>query len=206
MPASNAGSSTFSTALNTGIRLYAWNTKPIDDARPLVRSASDNAWRSTPSSSTRPPSTSSSPEQQLSSVVLPEPDGPITATNSPSCTTRSMLRSASTSSAPVRYTLRTASAMSSWSVTFSPSAGKRLRLAHAHSAQRFRELLRPAWAQGRDRVGHVAGGLARPLERDALVAAQHEPAAVLGLDRHRLGHQPVVDVDDHAVVARVERA
>ena len=37
-PASSSGISTFSTALSTGIRLNAWNTKPIDDgpiARPL---------------------------------------------------------------------------------------------------------------------------------------------------------------------------
>ena len=46
---------------------------PIDDARFAVRCASESACRSTPSSSTRPPSMSSRPEQQLSSVVLPEP-------------------------------------------------------------------------------------------------------------------------------------
>ena len=43
-PASNNGISTFSTALSTGMRLNDWNTKPIDDARSRVRSASLISW------------------------------------------------------------------------------------------------------------------------------------------------------------------
>ena len=101
-PASSKGSSTFSVALNTGIRLKAWNTKPMAWARCLVRRASLMAMMSSPLTSTEPPSMSSSPERQLSSVVLPEPDGPMTARNSPRSTTRSMPRKASTVSAPVR--------------------------------------------------------------------------------------------------------
>ena len=48
---------------------------------------------------------------------------------------------------------------------------------------------------GRLRHAH----LSRETPVDSL--AEDEPAAVLGLDRHRLGHRAVFDVDRHAVVA-----
>src|ERR1051326_758599 len=50
---------------------------------------------------------SSSPERQLSSVVLPQPLGPIIATISPRCTEKSTPRSAATFPAPASYSLRT---------------------------------------------------------------------------------------------------
>ena len=87
--ASRSGSSTFSVAVKTGIRLNAWKMKPIVSARWRVRFASESSWIEWPSTSTRPASISSRPERQLSSVVLPEPDGPITARNSPAGTARS---------------------------------------------------------------------------------------------------------------------
>ena len=68
------------------MRLNCWNTKPIDSARLRVRAASLDSWSDTPSSITRPASMSSRAERQLRSVVLPEPDGPITERNSPSPT------------------------------------------------------------------------------------------------------------------------
>ncbi len=102
MPASSSGSSTFSATVKTGMRLNAWKMKPIAVARWLVRAASDMANRSLPSTSTRPASMSSNPDRQLSSVVLPDPDGPITATSSPRSTTRLSSASASTSTSPVR--------------------------------------------------------------------------------------------------------
>ena len=101
-PASSRGSSTFSMALKTGIRLKAWNTKPMAWARCLVRRASLMEVMSSPLTITDPASMSSRPDRQFNSVVLPEPDGPITATNSPRSTTRSTPRNASTVSAPVR--------------------------------------------------------------------------------------------------------
>src|SRR5215213_13995 len=112
-PPSSSGSSTFSAAVNTGIRLNAWKMNPIEVARWVVRSASDIANRSWPATSTRPPSMSSSPDRQFNKVVLPDPDGPITATISPSPTVRSRSTRASTWISPVRYTLRTRSATSS---------------------------------------------------------------------------------------------
>ena len=106
-PVSSKGSSTFSTAVNTGIRLNVWNMKPMCCARYSVRRESAMAWRSSPSTSTVPSSMSSRPERQLSNVVLPLPDGPITERYWPRGIRRSTPRSASTSSAPVRYVLTT---------------------------------------------------------------------------------------------------
>ena len=71
-------------------------------ARCSVRSESGNSWIDLPSTSTRPPSMESSPDRQLRSVVFPDPDGPMTATNSPGETVKSTPRSASTSSTPDR--------------------------------------------------------------------------------------------------------
>ncbi len=51
---------------------------------------------------TRPASGRSSPPTQLSNVVFPEPERPVTATMLPAAATRSTPRSARTSSAPVR--------------------------------------------------------------------------------------------------------
>src|SRR4029453_8682104 len=128
-PLSSSGSSTFSAAVNTGMRLKAWKTKPMEVARWAVRLASERANRSWPATSTRPPSMSSSPDRQFNRVVLPEPLGPMTATSSPRRTFRSSPARASTSMPPVRYTLRTRSATSRgvswpfWSTWGSSSSG-----------------------------------------------------------------------------------
>src|SRR5258706_12983668 len=159
---------------------------------------------------------SSRPEQQLSNVVLPEPEGPITETNSPSCTTRSTSRSASTSSAPVWYVLRTRSAMSrasTDSVTSSPSAAgaatsnrkwKSVVLSHPYPAQGLGQLLRAARSKRRHGLRDITDLLLLPLDRGTARLAQDEPASVLGLDRHRLGHRALLDVDRHALGARIQ--
>src|SRR5713226_4485371 len=54
-----------------------------------------------------PSSTVSRPERQLSSVVLPQPLGPMIATISPDSTPRSILLRASTRSCPLRQIFRT---------------------------------------------------------------------------------------------------
>src|SRR6202171_1588870 len=97
---SRSGISTFSTAESTGSRLKAWKTKPMFWLRYAVRARSDIVDRSWPSTTTCPPSKPSSPDRQLSNVVLPEPDGPTMATISPRSIERSIPRSASTSLAP----------------------------------------------------------------------------------------------------------
>ena len=54
-------------------REYSWNTSAIASGGPSTRS---------PRSSTSPRVGSSRPDMHLSSVVLPQPDGPTTHTNS----------------------------------------------------------------------------------------------------------------------------
>src|SRR5690349_9180617 len=57
--------------------------KPIWDARQRDISLSDRRSRRSPATSIAPASDRSMPPSRLSSVVLPDPDGPITATKSP---------------------------------------------------------------------------------------------------------------------------
>src|SRR5256886_9836604 len=79
--------------------------KPTFARRYLTRSPSPKSTRLEPSTSIRPAVGRSIPPMRLSSVVFPHPDGPWTATSSPSATCMSRPRSAITSDFPVRYTL-----------------------------------------------------------------------------------------------------
>src|SRR5215203_135425 len=63
--------------------------KPILSALKRVRLLSDIPEMDSPATKTSPPSNSSRPERQFKSVVLPHPEGPITASISP----REMLKS-----------------------------------------------------------------------------------------------------------------
>ena len=99
-PATSSGSSAFSTPERTGIRLYDWKMKPILSARKRVRRRSDMPLMASPATYTSPPSTSSRPERVLSSVVLPQPDGPMMATISPRSMPRSTPLSACTRRSP----------------------------------------------------------------------------------------------------------
>src|SRR5439155_14111115 len=89
------GTCTFSSAVSVAIRLWNWNTKPTVCARYAARSPS----RSTRRAPTwiEPPSGRSSAPIRLSSVDLPQPDGPVSATNSPGAR-----RSETSSSARIR--------------------------------------------------------------------------------------------------------
>ena len=78
------GISTFSVAVNAGSRWWNWNTKP------MLRRAQRGDARSRRASPSRGPASryepavgGSSRPIRLSSVDLPEPDGPISAANSP---------------------------------------------------------------------------------------------------------------------------
>ncbi len=73
---------------------------PIFSARYLVLSRSVMSVRSLPRMSTCPSVRSSRPDMQLSRVVLPHPEGPMTATISPSLTDRSTPLKASTLTFP----------------------------------------------------------------------------------------------------------
>ena len=76
-------------------------------ARNRVRSLSDISCTDAPSITTSPLVTSSMPEKVLSSVVFPEPDGPITATICPLPMERSIPCRACTSISPARYVFTT---------------------------------------------------------------------------------------------------
>ena len=69
-------------------RLYSWKTSAIVSGGPCT---------GVPSSRTSPAVGSSSPATHLSSVVLPQPDGPTMQTNSPAATSNDRSPTASTS-------------------------------------------------------------------------------------------------------------
>ncbi len=75
-----------SSTLSEGIRLYAWKTKPTRSRRSSVRRVSFSPEISRPSMRTLPAVGESSPAAQCIRVLLPEPEGPITARNVP-CST-----------------------------------------------------------------------------------------------------------------------
>ena len=84
-----AGSVTFSRALKAGSRWWNWNTKPMLRPRSAVISASERLAVSRPAMLSRPPVGRSRRPMMLSRVLLPEPDGPISAANSPCARLRS---------------------------------------------------------------------------------------------------------------------
>ena len=107
VPSSSSGRVTFSRAVSPARRLKSWNTKPTVRRRSAARSLADAVARSWPSMSTWPPDGSSIAPAMVSSVLLPEPLGPITATSVPGATSRSMSTRASTRPAPSPYDLDT---------------------------------------------------------------------------------------------------
>ena len=80
---SSSGSSTFFSAVSAGSRLYSWNTKPTCVARQRDRAPPLSPPMETPPTSMSPCVGASMPPSMLSSVVLPEPDGPMRARKSP---------------------------------------------------------------------------------------------------------------------------
>jgi hypothetical protein len=75
----------FANTVRQGKRLSVWNTKPRSTPGPLT---------GRPSSLTSPALAGSRPATMRRNVVLPQPEGPTTAMNSPRSTTRSMSCSA----------------------------------------------------------------------------------------------------------------
>ena len=82
-PVGASAASTFSSAVSVGIRLNCWKTKPKARSRSSASSPSPSTPRSRPSKRTLPELGRSSAPSSCSSVVLPEPLGPSSATNSP---------------------------------------------------------------------------------------------------------------------------
>ncbi len=78
----------FWNAVRTGIRLYIWKTKPTWRALQAVSLWAERAVISSPDTATLPVVGRSSPPSRFRSVVLPEPEGPMKATNSPGSMSR----------------------------------------------------------------------------------------------------------------------
>ena len=74
---SSSGSSTFRAAVSTGSRLYSWKTNPMCRARHADSLPPDSLSMRSPATVIDPSLGVSSPPIRFSSVVLPEPDGPI---------------------------------------------------------------------------------------------------------------------------------
>jgi hypothetical protein len=84
------------------MRLTAWNTKPTLSWRNAVSRAGLNELISTPSTVTVPLVAVSRPPAMEHKVVLPDPDGPTSATSSPASTVRSTASRATMSLSPRR--------------------------------------------------------------------------------------------------------
>ena len=85
-PSSSSGSATFSATLRCGSTWKAWNTKPSFARRKRARSSSPSDSHVLVGQAQRAAVGRSSPAMQFSSVDLPTPDSPISATNSPRAT------------------------------------------------------------------------------------------------------------------------
>src|SRR5262245_5417829 len=83
-----SGISTFSTAVNSGSRWWNWKTNPTERFRNSARRSGPREKTSSPRNESVPPSGLSSPPRMWSSVDLPTPDSPITATASRSPSSR----------------------------------------------------------------------------------------------------------------------
>ena len=99
-PAVTVREVTFS-AVSWGSRLKAWNTKPSRSRRTAVSWRSFILARSSPAMNTLPAVGVSRPARQCSSVDLPEPDGPMIATNWPELTAKETWSRAVTWAPPV---------------------------------------------------------------------------------------------------------
>src|SRR5215213_7628581 len=104
-PAMSAGRRTFSSAERVGMRLKNWNTKPIRSRLRSVSFRSESPESSVPPTITRPEEGLSRAPRMCSSVLFPDPEGPIIAVNSPLVSSSETSLSALTVVEPSPYTL-----------------------------------------------------------------------------------------------------
>ena len=104
-PRYSSGSSTFSCALVRASRLKPWNTKPKYRRLSRARSSRDSASTCAPMKRYCPPVGRSRQPSRFMAVDLPEPLGPMMATNSPRPMARSTPLSARKAVAPSPYAL-----------------------------------------------------------------------------------------------------
>jgi hypothetical protein len=93
-PAMRSGSATLSNAVRSKSSLWSWKTKPIR-RRSTESAVSPSAARFWPWITTLPAVARSMPAASLSSVDLPAPEWPVTATISPEPISQETSRSAS---------------------------------------------------------------------------------------------------------------
>ncbi len=99
-PAYSRASATLANALWCSARKNCWNTNPMLAARSPASCRSSSPATSRPVTRTRPADGRSRVPARCSSVVLPDPDGPTTATSSPAATSRLTPSSAVTGGEP----------------------------------------------------------------------------------------------------------
>src|SRR5262245_21846551 len=87
---SSSGTATFSSAVMVGMRWNDWNTMPTLRPRNRASASSSRAPSAWSATTTEPESGRSRPAITISSVDLPEPDGPTMPTASPRPILRSM--------------------------------------------------------------------------------------------------------------------
>src|SRR5215203_1977145 len=118
---------------------------PSRSLRSRPRSISLSRATSRPSIITSPESGASRPPSTCSSVLLPEPDAPTTAINSPAATARSAPRSTTTDSPPSRYDFSTPRAQST--APFAVSGRWNVELVIAKGLRRLDPRRTPTWIQ-----------------------------------------------------------
>src|SRR4029077_13034479 len=96
IPLISSGNATFSTTVRQGKVDSSWNTMPMAACGPLIGA---------PAIVTRPWKLSINPPMMLNRVDLPQPDGPMIDTNSPSRTAKAMRSSAASEPSGVRNSL-----------------------------------------------------------------------------------------------------
>ena len=107
VPLTTSGTMTLSSAVRIGRRKNVWNTKPTVSLRKRESSASSIRSRWRPPTSTSPDVGVSSPPTRLSTVVLPVPLRPTSATKAPSSITWLQPSSTRTVRSPSRYSFVT---------------------------------------------------------------------------------------------------
>ncbi|SIR10792.1 hypothetical protein SAMN05421833_10635 [Microbispora rosea] len=98
---------TFCQAVSDGTRLNAWKITPTRSRRSTASSCSLIFVMSCPAMRTAPDCGRSRPEAHCSRVLLPEPDGPITAVKAPLRNATLTRRRATDSVLPLPYVLDT---------------------------------------------------------------------------------------------------
>src|SRR5262249_27603065 len=198
MPFISSPNITFCSAVSQGSNSANWNTMPRSWPQPRT---------SRPSTVTRPPDAVSSPMAMRSAVVLPQPDGPISATISPSLTLKlTRLSACTTCTAPSMRSVNCLEmSCSATSPIPSPILAPLLPHAHRHTLispfalALFSDPRQRLLADARvDQLADVAG-FRQLAERDHLLL---QPDQVLDRDRH-------IGIDHaglHARIVHVRRA